>query len=402
MSVDGLSSMQALAMGLDAPPPVVLVLWSVGLAMSLGVLGLIGWLAHLVLTLPLRRRERARLFLHLVARGLAQGTSIEQTIVTLSRRGVGVLGRGLHGVARELEEGVTLTQALDWRPGFLPPRLVEMLVAGERAGDVARVLPACRKTLGDERARLRSAMHYFILIALGLGSVFAATLVVLPGIGIYVLPRFQEMWVDMRVEMPPLFGILYELTRNPLVYLVLWSVPLALLVGAFLYGAGPWLVPSLRLQEPASWVQRLVPWQWKRVQRDFSAMLGVLLDAGLPEAEAVVLAARSTTNRLLMRRADRVARALEQGTPLTEAVARLDRSGEFRWRLTTAAQAGKGFAAALEGWHESLDARAFQQQQATAQIVTSAIVLVNGAIVAAIAIGVFQLFTSLIRGMTSW
>ena len=37
-----------------------------------------------------------------------------------------------------------------------------------------------------------------------------------------------------------------------------------------------------------------LPWRRKRFQRDFSAMLAVLLDAEVPETEAVGLAAEAT------------------------------------------------------------------------------------------------------------
>jgi len=39
-----------------------------------------------------------------------------------------------------------------------------------------------------------------------------------------------------------------------------------------------------------------LPWQLKRMQRDFSVMLAILLDAGMPEPEAVSLAADCTAN----------------------------------------------------------------------------------------------------------
>ncbi len=367
-----------------------------------GLAGLFGWVAYLLLTLPLRRRERARLFLSLVETGLREGASAETTVVGLSRQGVGVLGTSLHAVAREVEAGATLAAALGHEPGLLPPRIVEMLAAGERAGDLARVLPACRQTLGDARARVRSATHYLILIALGVGGIFFATLVVFPGIGVYIVPRFREMWADMRIEPPPLLALMMDASRSPAFYAVLWLIPMGLAAGGVCYVAGPWLARALGLQGLESWVQRVLPWRWKRVQRDFSAMLGVLLDAGMPEADAVVFAARSTANTLLMRRADLVADALEAGMPLTEAVGRLDGSGEFLWRLGNAAHAGTGFAEALAGWHESLDARAFHQEQVAAQIVTSAIVLLNGAVVAAFVIGVFQMFVHLMGAVAIW
>ena len=113
-------------------------------------------------------------------------------------------------------------------------------------------------------------------------------------------------------------------------------------------------------------------------------------------------AAESTSNRAFEgRTADAVA-GLEKGLRLPEAVQRLDDTGEFRWRLENAARSGSGFGAALSGWHEALDARAFHQEQIVSQLATTALVLVNGLMVACVAIAVFQLLISIIKGGLLW
>ena len=83
--------------------------------------------------------------------------------------------------------------------------------------------------------------------------------------------------------------------------------------------------------------------------------------------------ARHATRFTQDERARRVVLSLRQGVKLTEALEKLDETGEFRWRLTNALQAGRNFLTALHGWLESLDAKAFQQEQAMAQSVTTRI-----------------------------
>jgi type II secretory pathway component PulF len=136
--------------------------------------------------------------------------------------------------------------------------------------------------------------------------------------------------------------------------------------------------------------------------RDFSTMLSVLLDADLPEPQAINLAAECTANHLITRRAETVTQQLERGVPLTDALAALDDGGEFRWRLANAAHGHGGFLRALAGWHEALEARAYQQEQAVSQLVTTSLVLLNGVFVALVAIGMFQMFTSVIERMVLW
>jgi type II secretory pathway component PulF len=145
-----------------------------------------------------------------------------------------------------------------------------------------------------------------------------------------------------------------------------------------------------------------LPWRRKRLQRDFSAMLAMLLDAGVTEAEAVRLAAGCTANEILIARSDAVAAELAAGAPLTAAVAALDDSGEFRWRLENAAHGHGGFHAALAGWHEALTARAYQQEQAASQLVTTGLVLLNGVVVGVICVGVFQALAAVLAGVGQW
>ena len=63
---------------------------------------------------------------------------------------------------------------------------------------------------------------------------------------------------------------------------------------------------------------------------------------------------------------------------------------------------GRGFLSALNGWHEALDAKAFQQEQAAAQLTTTALVLFNGFIVACVVIGLFLPLVALIGAATLW
>jgi type II secretory pathway component PulF len=125
----------------------------------------------------------------------------------------------------------------------------------------------------------------------------------------------------------------------------------------------------------------------------------VLLDGGVPEIEAVRLAGDCTANEICRRRARRVSDALETGVKLDAAVRAFDRSGEFHWRLTNASHARGGFLNALRSWHETLEARAFQQEEATAHVLTSGLVILNGVFVALIATAMFGIMMAVLNAM---
>ena len=93
---------------------------------------------------------------------------------------------------------------------------------------------------------------------------------------------------------------------------------------------------------------------------------------------------------------------MSRGVALPEAVAQLDDGGEFQWRMRNAATTRGGFLRALAGWHESLDARSFQEEQAAAHAVTSGLVLFNGLVVGLVALAVFGTLVSIIDAAVLW
>jgi hypothetical protein len=104
----------------------------------------------------------------------------------------------------------------------------------------------------------------------------------------------------------------------------------------------------------------------------------------------------------MIHRSAKAAELLRKGARLSEAVLRLDDSPEFRWRLANALHGAGGFLKALSGWHEALDAKAFQLEQTAAQVSTTLLVLVNGFIVGCIMLGVFLVLIGLLNHMTLW
>jgi type II secretory pathway component PulF len=138
------------------------------------------------------------------------------------------------------------------------------------------------------------------------------------------------------------------------------------------------------------------------MQRDFSAMVAILLDAGVPEARAIAMAANSTANQIVIGRSNLAIADLRAGKSLPEAMKQLDDSGGLHWRLANALHATNGFREALSGWLETLDAKAFQQEQAAAQAITTACVLLNGVMVGLITTGTFQALIAIINAGVLW
>ena len=351
-------------------------------------------LIHYLLSLPMRRRDRALFFLDLVETVLQRGQPVEQAILAAAENRDRAIGVRFYMVAAHIEGGARLGEALEKVPRFLPPQITAILRAGEKLGDLKRVLPACREVLRVAPDTVRSTMHYMMAILLLFAPVACWIICLL---SVLVIPKFKEVAAGSSAPLWPLTRFVFENTF----WLVAFEIVvfLALLSVAAVYIGGPGLVRwfQFRSVPVVDWITWRVPWKQKKLQRTFSAMLAVLLDGGVPEAEAVRLAGNSTANEICRRRAKRVIAALQRGIKLDDAVRAFDDSGEFHWRLTNATHAHGGFLNALRGWHESLDAKAFQQEEAATHAVASGLVIMNGVVVGLIATAMFGILIAMMR-----
>jgi type II secretory pathway component PulF len=376
------------------------------LYIALGILPVLGslYLIYFLLTLPLRRNERARLLLDLLELGLRSGRPAEAAITEVCASRDRSLGARFHLLGTYVESGLRLDQALDKVPRLLPPQISAMLKTGARLGDIGKVIPACRLSLHGGVSHVRGALNYLLVLC------FVATpftLIVPLVLKLKILPAFQAVFSGMMegASLPAFTRFIFAIgsgfvALQTAIMALVWLLTLAYLGGPRLRAWFSALIPGGTVL--IDWLQFALPWRRKRLQRDFSAMLAALLEAGVPETEALHFAAESTANTAFAHRVAQARRLLAQGMKLPDTLRSLDRSGELQWRLANALQ-GKGrFVRALTGWHEALDAKAFQLEQTAAQLTTAAFVLLNGLIVAAIFIGMFLPLIQLLNHLTLW
>jgi type II secretory pathway component PulF len=360
----------------------------------------LSYLAYYLLSLPARRQEQARMFLHLLETCLRDGRPVEQTLVAMANAQDRSPGLRFHLAAAFLEEGQPLAAALE-KSRLVPPAVAATLAAGERIGDVQKVLPACRLQLQDARSGMRAAMNHFLVLVLGFAPL-ALWLIWL--LAVFVMPKMSELVQGMTEGEGSRFWIQFLSIAMRWGVVVETGFVAVLFCTGLLYLCGPGLPKGLRrLAAPmADRIAWRVPWKRRRMQRNFAGLLAVLLDCGMAEPEALRLAGAASSNLLFQRRTEQAVLRLAAGEPLARAVSALDNAGEFRWRLANAAHGRAGFVPALRGWLHALDARAFQQEQAAAHLLTTGLVLVNGLTVGCICAGLFGSLVYLIDFCASW
>jgi type II secretory pathway component PulF len=365
------------------------LLW---VACTFGVIALI----HFLFTLPMRRAERARLFLDLLEAAFDRKQSAEAMILSVAQSRDRTVGVRFHLFATYIEGGLNFGAALAAVPRFLPPQISAMLRAGEKLGDLKKVLPACREILRERPPAVRSAMNYLVLVILFFSPVFIGTLMATT---VFVIPRFKDVAAGMGTRLSRETVFVFGHTGCLVSLEIIISLLVA--VAVMIYIGGPGFTQRFKFRRipVVDWIAWHLAWKQKRLQRTFSAMLAVLLDGDVPEAEAVRLAGDCTANEICRRRAHGAVSALENGAKLDEAVRSFDTSGEFYWRLKNATNSQGGCLNALRGWHEALDAKAFQQEEATAHVITTGVVILNGALVALIATAMFSILITILTRM---
>lgn len=358
------------------------------------------WIIYHAVTLPLRRQERARFLLDLLDVGFRQGRSPERTVTDISVTRDFSVGVRFHLLAAHIRNGLGFTDALERVPSLVTPRTAAVLRVGAKLGDISKVLPVCRGMHRDGDSQTRNAFNYLLLISLPTLPLLPVVVImfktyVLPGIislvGVYGVP-LNKAGFERLFQFGGWLGIAEA------------GAAAAVGIGIVAFIGGPRLQRWIEAGLPplTGWVAHCMPWRRKRLHRDFIAMLALLLDAGVPEETSIRLAAASTASPVFAKRAEDAARDLQSGKNLAAALRRFDAEEELSWRLANAAHAHSGFFPALAGWMDSLDAKAFQQEQTVSQIITTGLVLANGLWVGLMAWSLFYVLVSITNHVDLW
>lgn len=225
--------------------------------------------------------------------------------------GRGRLGRTIQDVADDLERGTPLSEAFDKHRGRFPNSYGSLIDAGIRSGDLAGVLLSLGRHL-EMVQRLRGTLWRAMAYPL---MVIVALLLVLGFIGVFILPRFQEIFDEFQLRLPLQTQILLDLA--PFAPLLLGLAAMIIFGGPFLWGllrmTGRDAAATDYLVLPLPMVGRVM--RLSLVARWCDALrLGV--SAGLDLPRAVTLASDATGSPRLRRDGAALVVMIESGAAL--------------------------------------------------------------------------------------
>ena len=215
-------------------------------------------------------------------------------------------------VRMDVEQGLSLSQALAKHPRHFNNLFVAMVRAGETSGSLDRTLLKLADTLETQvelRGKIRSAMAYPVAVLVLVSLIMAAML-------LFVIPIFAKMYKDLNGVLPLPTRIVLAISHLLITYLPL-VVP-ALAVAAFLVrrwirsdtGRAVYNRLQLRLPVFGTLVQ-------KTAMARFTATFSTLLRSGVPLLDALEITKEAVNNVVIAEGLEDMAEGAKQGEPLT-------------------------------------------------------------------------------------
>jgi type II secretory pathway component PulF len=286
-------------------------------------------------------------------------------------------------VAEQLEQGVSLHQALLATPGVASREMLLATAIGESTGRLALCLrSAAPGRIATVWLQIVPRFLYPIMLLSFISAITAFLMM-------SVLPRFERIFDDFGQDLPEATARLQSLAD--LVSDFDWAISWTLL-GLMA------LVALLIVSSTARWyfpgVARLYR---KHVQGLVLKMLAVLLEVNKPVPEALALLADSGSLASVARRRLRVARRrVEQGEPLADSLRRARLLPRAMVPLVQTAERVRNLPWALAELGENLGQSTVRLMQRISLVVFPLIVVVIGCLVGFIVIAMFLLLVDLI------
>ena len=327
--------------------------------------------------------------------GISAGISITEAVRVTSEQSFSKhLRSTLKKVLDDLHQGLLLSEAMAKHPKVFPPFFSSMVMVGETAGCLDRVLISVAEYLELEertKKKVRSSLAYPIILIILLFVVLG----VMMG---FVIPNFVTAFQKMDVEMPALTMAIFDMSMFfKANFLIILGFLIALIVIIWALN----LLPSVKQFNDKLKVTIPV---FRRITMAlftsrFCRSLGLLLSSGSDSLKALEILRKTITNRHLASQFDKVLTDVKMGMNLSGAL-ELDmdvspiliqmcivgeRTGELDKVLTRTAP--------------YFDERAEASLNLITTIIQPAIMLILGVVVAILFVAVYSPILSMIQNM---
>lgn len=221
----------------------------------------------------------------------------------------------LTSILADAQQGKSLEEALSKHPGVFDPLYLSLIKIGERSGNLEKNLEHLSKQLDKEhnfRKKIQSAMLYPLLVllsTLGLGT----------GISFFILPKLTDFFESLDVELPLPTKILLFIAKVVKNYGILIFVSLIAIFMLLLF-----LIRVPFIKKIWHWFLLHFPIVGPFLKdthlSSFCRNLGIMLESGIPIAEALEISAGAIGNEVFKADVKRIGLAVEKGRGIEEAL----------------------------------------------------------------------------------
>lgn len=224
-----------------------------------------------------------------------------------------ILKNTVEAILRDIQEGVSFSDALARHPKIFSEVFVSMVRVGEASGMLDSVLDRVAQLAAREydiKMRVKSAMVYPVILVI-------VAIIVLSFLLINIIPRFVGIFEAYEMRLPLATRILLAVSwvARKLAW-VLAPAAVVLVLALRRYARtekGRYKFDSFLMQFP--YFGRLY---LKVIVSRFAQTLGMLIKSGVPLLEALYVTERTIGNTVVQRIIENIRSAITQGRPLAE------------------------------------------------------------------------------------
>ncbi len=227
----------------------------------------------------------------------------------------GALKMAIRLVAEDVEGGATLSEAMSRHPKAFNRLYVNMVRAGELGG----VLDVILQRLADFMEKAQNLKSKVIGAMIYPAAVITFAMLIVVGIMLVVIPKFEAIFSDMDQDLPPVTALLLDASRwikDDNGWAVVLVTPFAI-IGILrlirMSSTGRFFLDSISLQIPI-----FGQITGKTAVARFTRTLGTLLAAGVPILEALTITRDTAGNEAFSRALSKVHDGIREGESFAE------------------------------------------------------------------------------------
>lgn len=284
----------------------------------------------------------------------------------------------------DLEDGVPLTDALRQFPRTFDTVFCAIVAAGEASGTLPEMFERLGGIVGKRRAMVKKvlgALAYPVLL-IGMCSSIMSVLL------FFVLPRFEEMFRGLNVEVPASTQFLLSFGAAARNHWMILGGALGIIVGAFV-----WALTSPVGRQFLTDVQLSIPLfgrlRSRLIQGQIFRTMGTLLESNVGLLETLDLARSTTANRKYQALFNRMEDAITSGGSLSAAFQDSPLVESYICHAIHTGEESGGLGGSLSYVADTLDETNTELVNAVARLIEPLILIGMGIVVGGVAISLF-------------